>query len=143
VERRIAVALHYPIDQVLVVSLQRGRAVGGLYQALAAFLEAQNNETAAMIRKGERRFGEYRFVVVVAFQVQPVLDLQIEVFARVDEQIGKPFGGYSWRRSVRQGLSPVFQGSVSGMRVPGSSRGLAFSIAQVPFRYQGVPCGTC
>lgn len=58
-----------------------------------------------MICKGERRFGECRSVVVVSFQVEPVLNLQIEILTKVDEQIGKPFGSYFRRRSVRQELS--------------------------------------
>ncbi|GAB3320117.1 MAG: hypothetical protein CL549_14110 [Alcanivorax sp.] len=87
VKRRIAVVLHDAVDQVLAVTVECGRATLGFYNAGIGFNQTENDESTTMVGQGEHRLCEGRLVIVRALQIKPVLDLAIEIFPRINQQV--------------------------------------------------------
>ncbi|HWV53105.1 hypothetical protein [Pseudorhodoplanes sp.] len=90
-----------PVDHVLTVAVQRRWPAFRLDASPFGFGQTQDDETTAVIGQRQRGFRERRFRLVVTPQIEPVLDLEVKIFAWIDQQVGEALGGKSDRHQNR------------------------------------------
>ena len=84
-KRRIAVVLHNTVNQVLIVTVERNRSSLCFHYTGAGFDQTEDDESTAVVSERKNRLREGCLVIVRALQIEPILDLTIEVFSRIDQ----------------------------------------------------------
>lgn len=81
----IAVILHDAVDQVLAVAVESGRPTFRLHYTNISFNQAERDKSTAVIGEGENCLCKCRFVIIRTLQIEPILDLAIEIFPRINQ----------------------------------------------------------
>jgi hypothetical protein len=88
VKRRITVVLHDAVDQVLAVAVECGRPPLRFHYARISFNQTEGDKPTTVVNEGENSLCERRLVIVRILQIEPILDLAIEIFSRVNQEVG-------------------------------------------------------
>ena len=88
-----------PVHLVLRVGAESFRSFVGSPKTGLRLFEADDHMPPTMVRQRQQGFRELRFVFIVLGEIQPALDLNIECFLRIAQQILKPTA-FLWYWSV-------------------------------------------